>query len=225
LNTPGDRAAAARHLIGILQKIQDPIVRNAMTRDLSEKLNIDEKLIWNELRMLKNNSFPAEKQTAEKEKGRLESAEQSILMLLLEGQKKWLEPIFRHLEKSDLHSEEGQILFEMFHQSFLKNGSIQPQTALDQFADNTAMSNYLTTLLSARIGKDIDRYQLGLDCVLLLRLDRIQNEIQKTREELKQTETAGKEVHPQSQKYLALKKKYDQTRQELTEAWKKTVEI
>ena len=225
LNTPSDRVNAARHLLDILQKIKDPLERNVMIKDLAEKLNIEEGLIWDELKKFKENQYKQGEQISQKTATYLETAERGLLKLILESPKKILSFIFRHLDSKDFQSNEAYTLFNMLHQEYLKTGMIEPKTTMDQFVDNIEMIQYITQLLSEQIDKDVDRNQLGLDCLLNLKQNWIQNQIEKVREEMKHAEISGKNVNQLSEKYIALKQNFDKIKAELTAAWKKNVEI
>lgn len=225
LNTPNDRVIAARQLLNVLQKIRDPLERNVMIKDLAEKLHIEERLLWNEFKKYKEPLHEKEQPADQKGTYHLESAEQDILKLLLENQKKWLTLIFRYTNSNDFQSDEAHVLFRAFHQEYLKKGTVESKIIMDRFADNAAVIQYLTQLLSNPIGEGVDRGQLGLDCLMNLRQNYIQNQIQKVREEMKRAENSGDEVTQLSQQYIALKQKFDQFKHEISDAWKKNVEI
>jgi DNA primase len=222
LKTPTDRAAATRQLLLVLQKIRDPIERNVMVKDLAEKLNIEEGLIWNEIRSRKDDRTPADSQKPTvKESAGLHAAERDILTILLEGDKKWFVPIFRYLEPEDFQSAEARTLYETLHQEYLKTGEIDSPKILDQFIDNVGMTRHLIQYLSEQIDKMADRYQLGLDCLLLLKQNRIKKQIQQIREEMKSTKISDQAANELSERYILLKKNYGNIKKEITETWEK----
>jgi DNA primase len=222
LKTPSDRAVAARHLLQVFQKIRDPLERNVMVKDLAEKLNIEEGLIWQEVRNQKKQNVPKDSQKlTTKGSAGLNAAERGILAMLLENDKKWFAPIFQFLKPEDFQNLDARILYQTLHQEYLKKGEIDSQKILDHFIDNIGMTRYLTQYLSEQIDKAADRYQLGLDCLLLLKQNKIQIQIQEVREEMKRIKMSDRETSELSEKYINLKKDYNTIKREITEVWEK----
>ncbi|MCK5147905.1 DNA primase [bacterium] len=223
LKTPSDRAEAARHLLETLRQIPDAIERDLSMKAISNKLDVDLKLLMNaaatQVRRLDKRSISV----PERQDNARQGAEKMLLRLLLENSAMWADAIFHLVEP--VHFEEGthRIVAETIYQGYLSGDIPGLQSILDQFQDQPEIGQYLSTVMTEGLAQDIDLSRLGLDCVIHLRLLVIKDEIELTRSRLR---TAfGEEGLAFHKRYAALKKQSSEMPEEIEILWKKFVEI
>jgi DNA primase len=224
LKTPGDRAKAAHDLLGNVSKIRDSVERNMVIKDIAEKLAVDEDVL---LRQIRNSPreyripSPVKPVTALSAR---QAAEEGLLTLLLEDHK-WCKPVFKCIQPSQFMTRHAHIVVEKIYKGFLLGQSPDLKTIMNHLSSQSSTIRYLADLLTKKLGEDVDRFQYGLDCILRIQQDDIQQEIQTIREKIRQGEKSGHDVSESRTQWVQLKERMNQIRIETHETWKKTIEI
>jgi DNA primase len=223
LETPDQKAQAARNLMETVGKIRDPLVRNLTIKDLAEKVGVDESLLHRQTPRQKNFSTHLE-ETQRKKPAIRESAEINILLLLLDDLEVWGKIIFQFVAPEEFQVPELRIIGRLLYRLFLQSKSFDSQTLFDQLSEDTRTSAVLTTLLSRGLEKEVDRYKLGFDCVLTIKRETIDEQINGIQESIRTAQANKEDVTQMSREWMQRKKKLQQTIEEIRERWKKEVE-
>jgi len=225
LKNPFDRATAARNLLNTVVKIRDPLQRNAMVKDVSEKLGVDEKLLFRQMGPIGREEIKDKNEPRKRGGSARRAAEQGLLLLLLEDGKKWGRILFQFVEPRYFQEKEIQQAVEDFYDAYLQGRLINGRMLLDKYIENPGMTRDVTGLMAEGIGKDVDRSQFGLDCLLVLRQGEIQEQIAQVQHQMRTAQSRGEDVSDLNRKWMDLKKEHEKIKREIEEAWKKNVEI
>jgi len=221
LSTPGDRAAVARTILQTVGRIRDPLERNLMIKDLAEKLGIDESLLNRQLRQTRRSGKPPEQGVPPRHSvsSARESAEETLLKLLMEDGMRWAARIFQFVKPEQLRKKEAREFLTHLYQDFLRGDMPDSRTVIHRFNDNPRMARYVTGLLSEAVGEVVDRDQLAFDCVLSLRKEDVQVQIRQAQERIKQACAKGEDDSEFMRSYLALKGEMARIEKEMVKVW------
>ena len=224
LKTPADRAEAARSILETISAMKDALERALMVKDLAEKLGIDESLLRRNLNEPSGESpaTPVEEKVIATQR---ETAEEELLLLVLENPRKWGEAIFREFEAKRFQVREARWLAEVLYEQIMAGHEPKPADVLDRCKDHTKRSRFVARLLSRQLEEDVDRDQLGLDCLLSLKHFEMQEEVRNVKEKMRLGEQEGEDVSRFAGAYLDIRRRYDSERKRLSQAWKKNVEF
>ncbi|MBN1894386.1 DNA primase [bacterium] len=219
-----DRAQAARSIVESLSRIRDPIERNLMIRDLSERLGIHESVLVRAMPRRRDRPIPDADMPAVPGKGEMQ-AELNLARILLEAPEKWSRVIFHFLKADSFRDERARQLADRLFQDYTCSRATTAQDVLAGFSREAEMSRFLSGLMSEELDESIDRSQLGLDCVLRLKQADIRNQIRRTQEQIRAGQDKGLDVSGLARTYSELKKTLENMKSEIVSEWKKRVEI
>jgi len=225
MKAPRDRAAAARTLLDTIARIRDPLERNLMVKDVAEKLGLEEALLTGQLRRILKGKTEETSGFEKRGVSARKTAEQGLLKLLLEEGEKWGKVVFPYIKIDYFREREARIVVENLYESFLGGHVLDSRILLDRCSDDPGLIRYLTKLIAEGIGKDVDRSQFGLDCLLSLRQEEIRERIRRVREKMKAAQARGEVVSEHSITYTKLREELELVKREIGESWKKNVEI
>ncbi len=223
LGTLSDRADLARSILSVVSKVKDPIERNLMIKETGEKLGLDEGLLLRQLIPDLSVQSSSNKIVLKNLSARME-AEEGILLLLMDDCLKWSSFVFRYLNPCHFHQKEIQLVIKDIHNAVIQKINPTAEQILDRYQDKQDIVRFLSRLISMGFEKQVNPYQSGLDWVIRLRQDEVQNQIDQTRREIQIGETQGKDVSCLNQEYIDLKNQWSKLRAEIAEDWKKHVE-
>jgi DNA primase len=225
LKTPRERAEATYSLLNIIRKVKDPVERNLMIKDVAEKLDVDEKLLIQNLRQMRKSNVKSGSGQKTVTSSAKVLAEQNLIKLLIEDNEKWGKEIFQYLNPDNFETMEAQVLIEGIYQAFLMKEKIDPNYLMNKYNEDPIVIRYLTRLLAENIEDDVNRSKLGLDCLLNLYCSKIQEQIFQVRKKIKSSQVDTHEISQYSKEWMELKKNYNKLRMEIILNWKKNVEI
>jgi DNA primase len=225
MKTPGDRAAAARRILDTVARIRDPLERNLMVKDVAEKLGVEEALLVRQMRLKQRRKVIEDSGPKKAGFSMRQAAERGLLDLLLENGEKWAKLVFKYLDPDCFQEREARLLVESLYEGFLRGSMPDASILMDRFSSDTKVVQYLTKLLTEEIGENVDRSQLGLDCLWSLRQNQIQGKIQEVQEKIKSSKNTGENDLEYRRAYINLREELERVKKEIAEAWKKNVEI
>jgi DNA primase len=221
LETPGDKAEAARTVLAVIQKIKDAIERNLMIRDLAGRLDLSESMLLREARPGRTGDAAVQSATVRPAR---EKAERGILSLLLEDGERWGKLLFRFVHQDMMVRPENRRLFNLLYDRFIQNQPLDPQS-LSVIIQDSGLESYLTELAFEPIGETTDRCQFGLDCILNLKRDEFRERVQAAKSLIRSEQAEGKDASIPAREYETLRQNLERTLEEVSQAWKKEVEI
>lgn len=225
LKTVADRAEAARNLLETIRKIPDPIERDLTTKSVSEKLDVD-------LKVLSRAARKPEKQQPQEERlpvrpqepdNARQVSEKMLIRLLLENSKLWGDAIFNLIEPRYFESGSHRTVIDTIYEGYLKGQVPGLQDILDRFHDQPEIAQYLANVMAEGLAEDIDLSRLGLECAVHLRRLELQAKIEKNRLAMKTA--SGDDALALHKAYAELKQRSLGLMQTLEAEWKKLVEI
>lgn len=222
LKTPGDRAAAARTILATVSKMPDPLERNMTIKDLSEKLDVEESILTQQIKQ-KQSPGTEPPQTESILSGARQKAEEGLLRLLLEDSLKFGRIIFKLLQKDHFHHPDTRTVIDVIHEFFSTNRSLTHSVLMDHFSDNLALSRFLIKIASEPIEYNVDRTQLGTDCTLIILQEDFHKKISEVQAQMKSSKNT--DALDLQKRYLTLKQDLDKMQNNVISTWKKNVEI
>ena len=224
LKTPGDRARAVHGLLENVSKIRDAVERHLVIKDIAEKLGVDEDVLLHQIRTSQKGDKAAPAAISVIISSARQAAEEGLLSLLLED-KRWCKPVFQCVQVSQFRTREVRNVTEKIYQGFLQGRPPDLNKIMDQFSSDPQMVRYLTNLTLTKLDDQVDQPQYGLDCILRILQDDIEEKIKAIREKIREGEKKGNDVTESTRKWMALKAKIKKIRNDTFETWKKTIEI
>ncbi len=225
LQTHSQKAEAIRTILTTVAKMNDSLERNFVIKDVAEKLNTEESLLVRQLQQIQKGEKTHLFESSTRKQSAFYVAEEGILMLLLEDPDCWRKFIFQFIEPRYFEKRELRMMIDRIYEGYLHGDPLEPKTLLDHFSGDPTVVQHLTRLLSAKMDQDVDRSQLGLDCVLKLREKEINRTIGDVKEKMRSAQSKGEDVSQYSKMWMENSKKRQLMRNEIIEAWKKNVEI
>lgn len=224
LRTAADKATGIHKILGTVVKLRDPLERNILLKDIAEKMGVQEAILNEQIRTLQLGVVTVKDQQTNQLSSMRQAAEVGLLKLLIEGGIKWENVIFRLIDPAHFNTREAKKIVEQVYKEFLKGNSLDFNSLLDRFSDDQAVVRYLSRLFTEEIEKEVDRSQLGLDCVLRLREEQIQDQIREVQLKIKSGQQSGQDVSEYSKIFMDLKNEIPRVRKKTRSVWKKEVE-
>jgi DNA primase len=219
-----DRVAAAKRLLATVSRIQDPMERQVVLKEIAEKLDIEEPLLVRELRhSLPGGETPAEKPAEARATGRREKAERGLLAFLLSGGAAWADLVFQIVEPEHVLTPSSRMMYQQLRDLREAGEGADPDALFSRFRQDPDASSALSGLLADDLMRGADPAQFGLDCVLTIVDSLHQERIESIRKGLKAGSSADAE--PVVQEWLKAKKTLENLKLEIVSAWKKIVEF
>ena len=221
LSTPADKSSAASHLLETIMKVKEPVERHLMIKELAEALGIEEKLLHNKLRNMKRYKNENSTQPEVRSESARERAEKTLLRLVLTDPR-WQEPVFRNIKPDDFDHPQCRPLAERIYTSYQKQGSAEEP--LNAIVDQPQLHQTAVSLISEPLSRDTDFYQLGMDCILYIKEEKIKRKIREIRGEMRRVQGNERQSELYRDQWLELKKKREELRDSFINSWKKDVE-
>ena len=224
LRTAADKATGIHKILSTVVKLRDPLERNILLKDIAEKMGVQEAVLNEQMRILQLGVVTVKDQQIQQLSSMRQEAEVGLLKLLIESGMKWGNVIFRLIDQAHFNTHEARKIVEQIYKNFLKGNLLDSNSLLDKFSDDQAVVRYLSRLFAGEIEKEVDRSQLGLDCVLRLREEQIQDQIREVQLKIKSGQQSGQDVSEYSRKFMDLKNEIPRVRKKTRSVWKKEVE-
>ena len=197
-----------------------------MLKEMAEKVVVDEAILIKQLHQLKSKTKSTGDQSLSRNAPSFENvAEDGLVLLLLEDEKKWARSIFQFISPKDLRGRASSAVLSEFYNDFLQGQITEPDELINRFQRDLDVIQFITKLMSEGMGKNMDRSQFGLDCVLRVKRSRIYEKIQTIQEKIKLAQNEGKDLTEYSKIWVELRKELKNTQSEIENGWKKNVEI
>lgn len=214
-----EKVGVIRELLSIVSKIQDPLERQLVIKEIAEKLDVEEQLLLRELRThsyapsfvsrVENRIFP----------GKKEKAEKGILGFLLLGEKAKFSLIFRYLDSGCFGLPLARQLFEEMHRRFTEDEIFTPEQLLSFYQTDPDMLVFLSQIFSEPIQEGREGSQFGLDCLLTLIEEKYQPRMEAIRRKLKTT-TDPLDLEKAQKEWVACQKELKSLKLAIIEEWK-----
>ena len=224
LNSPADRAEAARSILATISAMRDRLERALTVKDLSEKLGIDESLLSS---MIDDpgNRGEGEVVDAVKQDGERNQDEEELLYLILEDPRRWGMKIFREYDPDRFIGTETRWLARVIYDALMAGGNAGPQSLLDACEGDPRRSRFVARLISRELEPGVNRALLGLDCLMKLNHRRMQKRIDEVKEAMRQARQRGDDDSPFAAQVQSIRREADSELDRLKQAWKKDVEF
>ncbi|MBN1464941.1 DNA primase [candidate division KSB1 bacterium] len=192
------KASETRSILASIAKVNDPIRRSFLVRDLSERLKIDEASLWKEISQFeRQNQLRIDRYEKEPErddkffrtsKG---NAELGLLQVSLRHPD-LIERILKNLSLDDISHHEIRLLFQEFSKG-IDLLTFQPQAFLTAIQDQT-----IAAQLSNMMVQDDPHpkpWEFARDCLIRFHLALIDHDIQRIREKMKPSSTSDGDIN------------------------------
>ncbi len=222
LISSSEKTKAVYQLMETINQVKDPVQRALLVKEVSEKMGIEESLLLNRFKPGKEKE--SEPHAGTEPVSTIQKAEQGILSVLMSQNESAAQVIFDFLYPDDfLHPREKEVFIYLKNQfSVRRTGSfIQVR---DHFLQRPIFSPLFIALEMNRIDDENELLKFGIDCLLKIKTGQIQQEIKSIQDALK-SNPASVQLADLQQRYMALKNKSFQLRQEIITVWQKTVEF
>lgn len=219
-----EKAEVVRELLFIISKIQDPLERQWVVKEVAEKLDVEEPLLLRELRIYSHAPSASSGQESRIVSGKKEKAERGILGFLLLGEKTKHPLIFRFLDSACFGFPLARRLFEELYRGFTEDKIFTPEILLSFYQSDPEMLSFLSQILSEPIQEGREGSQFGLDCVLTLIEEKYRPRMETIRRKLKMTKDPS-ELEKAQKEWVESQKELKSIKMTITEEWKKDVEF
>lgn len=224
LDTPAAKSNAANELLDTIRKVKDPVERQLMVRELAEKLGIEESLLHQKIRKLKQREKQTETEADIVSYTAREKAEKTLLRMILEFGEIWGNAVFSQIQPSEFQNEMLRKLAESLYSIIQQGFTLEPDTVLNRLLSHHDAYQCAVSLISLPLGRDIDLIQLGLDCILYLKEDKMKQSIQSIRKEMRIHQHDEHKMEALREKWISIRQERAEVKQDITESWKKVVE-
>lgn len=208
---PENRSEPIKSLIESLTKIKDSIQRSLLIRQIAEKLEIYEKILWDELETLlrQKRRGTTRSKIAQKldelsqvsKKGKVEAAAEDLVRILIH---EWdmANLIFSNLDLED--SENSKMLPILnFMKNHYKAGKYPSESDLINYFNDIELSSFIIKTLNEK-WEDMDVKRWAADCIAVIKIEKIQKQIEAIREEIRQVQKTGLPVKDLLQRCIEL---------------------
>ncbi|MBN1560333.1 DNA primase [candidate division KSB1 bacterium] len=186
------KAAETRQIVASIARVNDPIRRSFLVRDLSERLKIDEASLWKEITQLeRQNRFRGhEEEKPETDDKFFHTSQGNAELGLLEVSLRHpdlIARILKNLHVDDISHPEIRLLF----QEFLKGVdplTFQPQTFLALVQDQTVAAKLSNIMVQDN--PHPKPWDFARDCLIRFHLALVDNDIQRIREKMKSSSSS-----------------------------------
>ncbi|HPG40898.1 MAG TPA: DNA primase [bacterium] len=200
--TPAQQAETIRDLLGTFSKISDPLKKTLMLKNAAEKFQIQESLLWEEIKKLEHQSGFIKNRELKDTKINItgnyfqtkKGAAELGLMTAVFINPDLIPGILQNLDMELLAHEEIQNFF-----IYLRNSNITP-IAFDS-------SHYLGAIQDEHIARSLSKlltdnqnhkayytWQYAYDCIIALQYSAIENEIKLLRQELQKNPVNARDI-------------------------------
>ncbi|MBN2417557.1 DNA primase [bacterium] len=224
LTNTADKAEAAHGLMATVRRIQDPIEKNMVIKELAEKLGIEEKVLLEQSgrddpsgRIIPAAApvRPVDKSTAR--------AEKNLLRLLFEDSLLWGGKLYRLLTPDSFFTAEHRRLFTDIGSAREASRQAKPEELLDRYAADPGMAHIISELMAEPLDENVDREKLAVDCIIRLKQAGIEQRIQQVRDDLRRQQSGEKSETSREKQYLTLKRELTAVAGTVADQWRHLV--
>ncbi len=211
--TVNERAAATRELLASIAKISDQIQRTYLVRDLAEKLQIEESVLWTEFEKQKRKSqFITKAGTLRKENAALNKFFQSkkgatelALLEIVVLNPDLIPKILQNVHPDDFSHAEIRAFFENIESPEFDPLSFSPDKYIATIQDATIASHLSHSFSEKSLYSFSWKY--ASDCIISLQLVHIDEQIELIRENIHKK-------NEQSESTVALERQFNQLKEQ-----------
>lgn len=202
MHPPEKRSESIRSLLESLAKVKDSIQRSLLLRAISEKLEIHEKVLWDELEPIirqKRRGGGYHSKIAQKldelgqvsKKGKEALAVEDLIRILIH---EWsmADFIFSNLDLEDVQESKFIPLLDFFKNHY-KAGKRPKESDLTHFFNDVDISSFIVKTLNED-WQEIDVPRWAADCISVIKIERIQEQIKAIREQIRLAQKVGSPV-------------------------------
>ncbi|MFQ5824505.1 MAG: DNA primase [bacterium] len=215
LKSSEQRSESIRSLLESLARLKDNIHRSLLLRKVSEKLEIDEKILWNELdtivrqkrrgeaaRSKFSQKFEEVSQVSKKDKA--DAALNDLIRILIH---EWgmADFIFTNLIFENLKESKMLPILHFMKNHYEAKKRPKESELINNFNDIELSSFIINTLNEEWDEMDLKRW--AADCISVIEIEKIQIELKEIREEIHRNQKEGKPVKELLQKCMEFEEK------------------
>lgn len=204
------RAKATRSLLESVSKVKDQIRRAYLVKDLAVKLQIEENILWSEMRkfgrrLRVENRFKDNRRQSQQDKSffktKLGAAELGLVEVMvlspdLIGQ------ISNHLRLDEISHPNLKNIVQDIYSLKERNEFIEP-TVLSKHLDDPTTSDYLAEIASKQSDSQ-DRSRLADDYIRVIKLYTVKEAIEKIRTQIRDSQSTGQSNQALLEEYQCL---------------------
>ncbi|MBI4428465.1 MAG: DNA primase [Ignavibacteriales bacterium] len=219
--TPEGKSDAVRSIVQSIAKMKDELKRNFYIKEVAEKYEIYESVLYRELDRWLSRDRPPRREGAGSQRvpvydvplsdvtipkgGEIPAAERDLLKLLLEGQPDIVDLIFKNLTVEQFADQRAKRLAELLQSRWRDLGEINAVSVLNE-TDDTDLKGMITDISLSKyelskgwVDKEIDEpdaRQIAADALALLRKRALQKAIEENQRMLKEAAQRGSDKMP-----------------------------
>ncbi|RMD88402.1 MAG: DNA primase [Calditrichaeota bacterium] len=209
LQTPEEnRTEAIRSILESLAQLKDSIRRSLLVRTLAERLAIHEKILWDELQFLLRRSKKAKKQPPSEiakrldhlsvvKKSKKEAAAEDLVKLLIHDWDLAAPLVFEQLDLNELNDSRYFAILNFMKNQY-KAESYPNVTELVNHCYDVELASFIVQELEHE-SKTVEWADMNIprwvnDCIITIKVDAIQKQIESLREEIRFAQQKGQSV-------------------------------
>lgn len=212
LHPPESRIDSIRSIIQSLAKIKDSIQRSLLLRRVSEKLEIHEKVLWDELEPIlrqKRRSASYRSKIGQKlaelskisKTVKKEVAVEDLVRILIHAWES-ADFIFNNLNIEDI--EESKMLpLLKFMKNHHRSGKHPQESDIINFFNDIDISSFVVNALNED-WEDMDVMRWATDCIAVIKIEKIRAQIEAIREQIRLAQKVGQPVNDLLQRCIEL---------------------
>ncbi|MFQ5638209.1 MAG: DNA primase [bacterium] len=198
--TPEQRGEAIRSVLNSISKYKDRIQRSLMVRSLSEKLEIDEKVLWSELKVQLHEKRRRKRPTSQEKlnvlsrpgpTSKLVTAAEDLVRILI---KEWnlAEFIFEHLDMDMVSEFKVYPILTYLNNRFKSHSKPADSDLINRF-NEVELSSFIINALNDE-WSEMDFQRWAIDCISAIKNEDLQKKIRSVREEMREAQQRGEPV-------------------------------
>lgn len=223
--TVEERSRSAHEILELISSVRDPVERNLLVKKAGEILDLDEHVLFDLLKRPAQDGEKARVNLQPDKKNALDRAEESLIKLMIEDSGKWGRLIPNHIESRHFRRSGNRHIFEVMIERLSEKRGWKEKDILSHFSESPRMQQHLTELLDHSFEEGTDLFRLIWDCLLRLREDEVQQQINEIQNSIKILQQEGKQTSEHIRNIHEHKKILKNMRIELAAKWKKDIEI
>lgn len=224
-NSVEDRSRFAHEILELLGSIRDPVERNLLVKKTGEILDLDEKVLYEQMKRSLTSTEEMSLPLQTDHKGALDQAEGTLIKLMIEEKDRWGSLIPKYVEARHFHRPQARRIFETILEPSETKKGWTAESLISHFNDSPQIQRKLTELLDQSFKGNTQIEKLTWDCILRMRELEIQQQIDEKRQAIKSLQQEGEETSASVREMHALKEILKNMKLELAEKWKKDIEI
>ncbi len=191
-----------------ISHIKNSIKQNLALKEIAEHFALEERALLQQLDNLKrtNRTYSTEtkpeingQKAAAKALSRFEQAEENLLRLAL-NHVNWLPRIFSYLQLDDFFCKEYKQLFAILLSLFEQQQPFDKKAILQLIIDPETSAK-VASVFTQHLADSDDQEQLFMDCVVLLKKRKLENQLHNLAQQIKLAQDKGTDTSAYLQKY------------------------